>query len=127
MNGIGEKFGESDFQEKILSHDIIALLETQKDEKYDIDFPGYQSYHFASQYRHRNARKATGGFLVLVANAYARYINISRENDFLKWIRLRSELIPLNSDLNIGVVYIPPTVVLILVKMLTLLKRCITQ
>ena len=91
-----------------MKYDVIALLETHKDEHYDISIPGYQCFNLASKYRHPDACRATGGFLILVSNKYSLHTNVTKESDFLVWLVISSKLLSLGEELHIGFVYIPP-------------------
>ena len=71
-------------------YNIIVLAETQKGTGYDINFEGYQCKHFASSYRHNRAKRAPGGFLVLVKDTIYKNVKLCKENDFLLWVYVRS-------------------------------------
>ena len=64
INGLGDKLG--DVQNLIKSYDIIVLLETMKGATFVANYPVYCCWHFVRAARHQNARRNSGGFLVMV-------------------------------------------------------------
>ena len=63
----------------INEYNIIVLAETQKGTRYDINFEGYQCKHFASSYRHNRAKRAPGGFLVLVKDTIYKDVKLCKQ------------------------------------------------
>ena len=103
INGIADKLGDPDIHTFIKKYDVIALLETMKDKHYEIDIPGFINWHFARESRHKNAKRASGGFLVLVKQHLNQYISVEQTNQYVVWLSFKSHPI-----IHIGFVYIPP-------------------
>ena len=101
INGLADKLGEPDIQDRLKKYDVIALTETMKDERYDITFPGYCTYHFARQQKHAEAKRASGGILVMVSKMQAHNIKVSQAAEHIVWVTV-------NKDRHVGIVYIPP-------------------
>ena len=74
-----------------------------KDKHYEIDIPGFINWHFARESRHKNAKRASGGFLVLVKQHLNQYISVEQTNQYVVWLSFKSHPI-----IHIGFVYIPP-------------------
>ena len=103
INGIADKLGDPDIHTLIKKYDVIALLETMKDKHYEIDIPGFINWHFARESRHKNAKRASGDFLVLVKQHINKYISVEQTNQYVVWLSFKSHPI-----IHIGFVYIPP-------------------
>ena len=69
------------------------------------NYPGYCCWHFARATRHQNAKRNSGGFLVMVKEKLAKLINVSQKSDNVVWVTLRARG---NAQCHAGFVYIPP-------------------
>ena len=107
INGTGDKLVLSD-QHIIKSHDILGCVETMKSDTFRPQIPGYQTYHFACLKIHENAKRDSGGILILVSNKIPKYVSVQRESDSVVWVKLHGKYLSLPSDISIGFVYIPP-------------------
>ena len=79
-----------------------------KDKNYHVNIPGYQTYHFAREYKHDRAKRASGGFLILISNCIHDGVRVQWESDNLVWVVIRGSHLNQRSELHIGFVYIPP-------------------
>ena len=105
---MGDKLGLSDLHDIIKSHDILGFVETMKSDIFRPQIPGYQAYHFARLKKHENAKRDSGGILILVSNKIRKYVSVQRESDSVVWVKLHGKYLSLPSDISIGFVYIPP-------------------
>ena len=109
INGIGDKLGETDVHDIIKVHDVIALIETQKDHSYDVQLPGYTSWHFARRLRHKKAKRASGGFLILIADYLCSCITVDDQTcEYIVWLNIRQHFNGKPRMLYIGIVYVQP-------------------
>ena len=104
INGNGDKLGDPDIHALIKEHDIVTFTETMKDKHYEVDIPGYCTFHFARKTRHKNAKRASGGFLVLIHNTLVKHVSIEHTNQYVVWATVKSY----PAVTHIGFVYIPP-------------------
>ena len=81
--------GCEDIQSVIKSHRILCFLETMKDKNYHVNIPGFQTYHFAREYKHDKAKRASGGFLILISNCIHDGVRVQWESDNLVWVVIR--------------------------------------
>ena len=105
INGLGDKLGDGDVQKLINSYDIVILLETMKGKQFRVNYPGYCCWHFARDSRHKNAKRNSGGFLVMVREHLSKYVQISKKSDYVVWLTLKSGV---KATCHAGFVYIPP-------------------
>ena len=73
-----------------------------KDKHFEIDIPGFISWHCARESRHENAKRASGGFLVLVKQHLNQYISVEQTNQYVVWLSFKSHPI-----IHIGF-FLPP-------------------
>lgn len=106
--GIDDMLGEPDIQAMVKSCDIAVLTETWKGPAYDVDFPGYLSKHFARGHRHKNAKRDSGGFLVLISEEHKRHITVHQKSEHIVWVTVRNVFNIANNIVHIGFIYIPP-------------------
>ena len=92
----------------IKSCDIIAFTETWKGPDYDVVYPGYKTWHFARNHRHKNAKRDSGGFLILISEKHKRNVEVHQHSEHIVWVTLRNALNCTNCIVHIGFVYIPP-------------------
>ena len=105
INGLGDKLGDIDVQNLIKSYEIIVLLETMKGATFVANYPGYCCWHFARVARHKNAKRNSGGFLVMLKEKLAKLSHVSKKSDDVVWVTLRARG---NAQCHAGFVYIPP-------------------
>lgn len=65
-NGLSDEKRESEELCNILRYDdIVFLLESGTSENSNLDFEGYTVYNFYGQFRHRRAKRSSGGLVLL--------------------------------------------------------------
>ena len=106
INGFGDKLGDVDVQNFINSSGIVVLLETMKNDNFHVDYPGFCCWHFARGARHKNAKRSSGGFLVMIRENLSKSVQVSQNSDYAIWVTFKSgKSAP---SFHAGFVYIPP-------------------
>ena len=88
INGISDKLGDQELVNVIKNHDILVFLETLKDKNYSVNIPGYISNHFAYGKRSKNAKRASGGMLVLIKDIYKNHISVDMVSEISVWLKI---------------------------------------
>jgi len=76
-----------------------------KGKTYNVDIPGYATWHFARESRHESAKRDAGGFLLLIKETFCEYATISHTSEYVVWLTLKDAT---SSLIHIGFVYVPP-------------------
>ena len=71
-------------------------------------FPGIPVIPFPRKLKNRNAKKDSGGILILISNKMHDSIQVQRESDTLVWITIQGKCLSLPYNVNIGIIYMPP-------------------
>ena len=104
--GLKNKLQYPEFQELLSANDIICLVESKTDDTDEILLPGYI---FKMKNRKTFACRKSGGIVLGYREKFEGDIEvIETENKFVLWCKISSKLMKLNSDLLLGIVYIPP-------------------
>ena len=73
----------------LTKHDIIFLLESWTNERSNTVLNNYVSHNYYRKFQHRNARRSSGGILLLYKKSLEPGIKIVRNNhDTIIWIKL---------------------------------------
>lgn len=84
----------------------MCLTEAKIDESDLIPFPGYEAFY---QPRKQRFTRKSGGIVVYVKDRLVKFVtNVETESDYVLWLSLSKELLQLDENLMLGVVYIPP-------------------
>ena len=106
INGIGDKIGFKDVQCIINSHDIVVFLETMKDSNYELNYPGYQCFHFVGKDKVGNAKRPWGGILIMLSNRCTKHIKVTREMDLIVWLTIEGAH-KIGGNIHMGFIYMP--------------------
>ena len=91
------------------SFHVIMLCETWSDGSESFELEGFDYYDFPRKYRHKNAKRASGGLGLFVNNEIKRGVEILKNcKDVLLWVKLRSDYFHIDSDIYIANVYVVP-------------------
>ena len=102
-----DKKAESDFVNILAENDIIVLFETWCSKSSDISLKGYTSYNFYRKFRHRRARRNSGGVAVYCKDELKNGIEIVKNvYDTIIWIKLNKTFFGLQEDIFICGSYI---------------------
>lgn len=95
-----------EFTDFLNEYDIIGLQESKLDDIDSVSINGYTIFH---KNRKSCSRYRSGGITLLVRNELSSHITILRNDSKLTlWFSVSKNIMPNNSDLICGVVYIPP-------------------
>ncbi|XP_053405613.1 uncharacterized protein LOC128558990 [Mercenaria mercenaria] len=95
-----------EFVNLVKSHDIFLLSETKVDEHDIIDIDGYT---FFSKPRKQKYIRKSGGVGVLIKESVAKYVDtIDSNSEYIMWIKLKPQCTNLETDIVLGIVYVPP-------------------
>ena len=104
--GLKNKLQYPEFQELLSANDSICLVESKTDDTDEILLPGYI---FKMKNRKTFACRKSGGIVLGYREKFEGDIEvIETENKFVLWCKISSKLMKLNTDLLLGIVYIPP-------------------
>ena len=109
-NGLTQdKLGDKNFVNTIKSSDIAILSETWTCKDSDTEIDGYFCYNFNRKYRHRRAKRNSGGMAIFIRNEYRNGITVVK-NHFDTIIRMRIDktFFSLESDLYLCGLYLWP-------------------
>jgi exonuclease III len=97
---------DSQFVNLITKHDIIILTETWTGKTSNIDLEGYYCYNFYRKFRHRNAKRNSGGIVIYVRNEIKGGLSIVKNwHDTIVWIKLDRDFFGTVEDIYIAGVY----------------------
>ena len=109
INGISDKLNDFDVTNIINSHDIIGLVETKKGDVSDLNYTGYNSYHFSRSYKHKKAKRHDGGILLLVSKRLSSVtVQKQQTSECVSWVNIKFRENSTDKNIFIGIVYIPP-------------------
>ena len=66
----------------------------------------YQDQRFARVARHKNAKRSSGGFLVMIRENLSKSVQVSQNSDYAIWVTFKS--VKSAPSFHAGFVYIPP-------------------
>ena len=80
-------------------NDIVFLLEAWTSKDSDIEFNGYVKHNFYRKFRHRNARRNSGGIVLYYKTGLKDGITIVLNNyDTIIWVKLDKTFFSLPED-----------------------------
>ena len=86
-----------------------TFRQTWSDGSESFELEGFDYYDFPRKYRHKNAKRASGGLGLFVNNEIKRGVEILKNcKDVLLWVKLRSDYFHIDSDIYIANVYVVP-------------------
>ena len=101
------KKGSNEFSNILCKHDIVFLYETWCDEESDIDISGYVTHNFYRKFKHRKARRSSGGVALLYKEEIKDGIEIlANHHDSVIWLRLDKGFFHLDKDVFICGIYL---------------------
>lgn len=90
----------------LTEHDIIFLLESWTNERSNIALNNYVSHNYYRKFQHRNARRSSGGILLLYKKSLEPGIKIVRnKHDTIIWIKLDKRFFSFDEDVYVCGVY----------------------
>ena len=106
IRGISNKLNDSEIQKMLFDHDIIILVETMKDCNFEIDVPGFTSYHFGGKKKHKKTKRASGGIDIMIRDSISKAITVDSPGEIIVWVTLKSNYFTgATKDIKI---YLPP-------------------
>ena len=109
LNGIGDKLFDPDVKKIIDSHDIIGIVETKKGASFEINYPGYTSFHFSRRYKHKKAKRHDGGILLLISKLLVgATVQKQQNSECISWVQIKHKNDTYEKNIFIGITYIPP-------------------
>ena len=90
-NGLTDrKLTDSEFISFLSNNDIIILSESWTDNDSSIDIENFTTYNFFRKFKHRKARRNSGGITIYVRNTCNEGVSIVKNHfDTLIWLRLK--------------------------------------
>ncbi len=92
-------------------HSVICLTETWANDSTitALGTKGYSLFHSNRQFKHKNAKKDSGGVAVLIRKELIPHIKIHRSlSDDMLWVHLSKKTLNIPFDFIIGAIYLPP-------------------
>jgi len=84
-----DKKESSDFVNILKNYDICFLYESWCDSNSNIQFNGYISHNFYRKFKHKNAKRSSGGIVLLYKENLKNGIHIIKNHyDTLIWLKL---------------------------------------
>ena len=109
IRGISNKLNDSEIQKMLFDHDIIILVETMKDCNFEIDVPGFTSYHYGRKKKHKKAKRVSGGIGIMIRDSISKAITVDSPGEIMVWVTLKSKYFTgATKDIKIAGVYLPP-------------------
>ena len=107
INGLTErKLNDSDFVSKITENDIIFLSESWTDKSSNIELNDFTCYNFYRKFKHRKAKRNSGGIVIYVRNTIKTGISIAKNHyDTLVWLKLDKDLFGFQNNIFICGLY----------------------
>jgi len=97
----------SEFINILSAFNICFLFESWTNVSSDVTVKGYQSFIFFRKFKHRNARRCSGGIVIYVKDHLKNGIEILRNHyDTIIWLKLNHEFFNMASDVYICGSYI---------------------
>lgn len=107
-NGLStDKRNDSEFCKLISKYDIVFLLESWTSADSDLEIDGYKVHNVYRKFQHRNARRSSGGIVILYRESIADGLSILKNHhDTIIWIKLDSIFFKTDNDIHICGSYI---------------------
>ena len=103
----GEKKENSEFVNILEKHDICFMFESWCDSSSNVDLNGYVSHNFYRKFRHRKARRNSGGIILYYKEDIQEGIQIIKNHfDTIIWVKLDKTFFKLSEDIFLCGVYI---------------------
>ncbi|MES9902847.1 MAG: reverse transcriptase family protein [Sedimenticola sp.] len=107
MNGLKRRLAYPEFIELINSYDIFCTLETNMGHHDIVDVKGYI---FHGKTRNVLTSKKSGGIGIYVKEELSQHVEIlNNACEYILWLKLNHTAVNVDSDILIGVIYLPPT------------------
>ena len=101
------KIDNDDFVKILVKNDIIFLYETWTNNLSQCSLNGYSSNNFYRKFKHRNAKRSSGGIVVYYKDSMKNCIEIIQNHvDTLIWLKLDHNYFQLDKDVYICGAYI---------------------
>ena len=97
------KLNMPDILKIVNSYDVICLQETFETEPSNLHVKGYTSFSSHRGYRHKRAKRGSGGVLILIRNEFVKGVCKEKSvSDDILWLKLKKEFFGLVKDLYIS-------------------------
>ena len=104
--GLKSKLIHPEFIDLLNQYDIIGLQESKLDDIDIVDIKGFQMY---SKNRTAVSRYRSGGITLLIKENLVPFVTVLKnDSKLVLWFLISKHIMPSNSDLLCGVIYIPP-------------------
>ncbi|MES9885080.1 MAG: endonuclease/exonuclease/phosphatase family protein, partial [Sedimenticola sp.] len=107
-NGLAEyKRNNSEFRDILTANDIIFLLESWTDVDSDIDLSGYTCFNFYRKFKHKKAKRNSGGIVVYIKDCVKCGVTVVRSHhDTIVWLKLAKTFFSFARDMYVCGSYI---------------------
>ena len=107
-NGLtNDKITEQEFIDLIKSSDITILSESWTNNFSEINIDGYLCHNLYRKFRHRNAKRNSGGIVVYINEKLSEGISIVKNNfDTIVWLKIDNTFFSLNSNVYLCELYL---------------------
>lgn len=100
-----------EFSEFLVSNniDILCLQETWTNNDSKIEMNNYVMYHKPRPFKHKKAKRNSGGIVVFIKDALHKGIQlVLSDSDGIMWFKLDKEFFSFEDDLYLCCAYLPP-------------------
>lgn len=106
-NGLTEnKLSNEDFLNIIDGNGIVILSETWTNSSSNINIDGYKCFNYFRKYKHKNAKRNSGGIVVYVKNEICGGITVVRNHyDSIIWLKIDKNFFKLKNDIYLCGLY----------------------
>ena len=110
VNGLTvDKMQTEEFVSILNKHDIVFVYETWASETSVYDLDGYICHSYYRSFQHRNARRASGGVLVMYRSCISEGISVVKNHhNTVIWLKLDKTFFKTEEDIYVGGVYVWP-------------------
>ena len=92
-----------------LKYDIIMLCETWANDDAEFFLNGYEYYNYPRKYKHRCAKRSSGGLGVFIRKNVREGVVIGgHTNDIIAWFVLKKSYFGFPRDIHLACIYIVP-------------------
>ncbi len=95
----------------LCKYDILCLTETWANDNniHELGLKGYDMFYSNRQYKHKDARKDSGGVAVLVKKHMSRLFSKQRNlSEDSLWLKIKKDTVQTPQDIYLGAIYLPP-------------------
>ena len=107
-NGLTEqKLSDPDFKSHLCENDVIILLESWTDNSSEIEIEGFFVYNFYRKFRHKRARRNSGGIVIYIRENIKNGISVVKNHfDTLIWLKFDKHFFRFQEDIYLCGLYL---------------------